>query len=92
MLYFNKSKAGKVVHTPAWWPAVPQLFEAAAGNWQYPSFLGGWLRKIPTSCPMNKAIWWNDTLIFYTPAFCKFNPIYNAIMILVYRELNKDGE
>lgn len=90
MFYLNKSKTGKRAKTPIWWPSVPQLFKSAAEDWQYPSFLSGWLKRVPTACPLNKAIWWNDILVFYTPKFCELNPFYDAIMVLVYRELNKD--
>jgi hypothetical protein len=42
---------------------------------------------IPAQCPFERDIKWGDRVVCHIPALCKFNPLYQELMMLRFRAL-----
>lgn len=80
----NRSTEGKKARAPRWWGVfteqLPKLYipPLRPKRWT-PELAKKWVNLIPSKCPFERQIWYENILLLYVPPLCPLNPLSSQL-------------
>lgn len=74
------SSNGKKARAPRWWGSfaewLPKIYISGLRPKEWtPELAYKWIDSIPSKCPFERQIWYENTLLLYIPPLCPLNPL-----------------